>query len=70
MIYYSVIPAEQALVDADTEQPDYREVEVEGVSMTVEMIGPSEGRIVRLLSPDPQHYLNPRFQPGNRVSVS
>ncbi|MFC4077894.1 YlzJ-like family protein [Salinithrix halophila] len=69
MIYYSVIPAEQALQDPASTGPDYREVEVEGVLMTVEMVG-EDARIVRLHSPDLAHYLNPRFQPGNKVTLS
>ncbi|PTX58642.1 YlzJ-like protein [Melghirimyces profundicolus] len=68
MIHYSVIPAEFAWVDP-SQEPETREVEVEGVSMLVEMTGSGEGRIVRLFSTDPRHYLDSRYQPGARIHV-
>lgn len=67
MIYYSVIPAEVAL--QEPEQSKLREVEFEGISMIVQMGSGSNAQIVRLLSPDPQHYLDPRFQPGNTIKL-
>ncbi|MFD1426237.1 hypothetical protein JOD24_001253 [Kroppenstedtia sanguinis] len=69
MIYYSVIPAEAAFQDPSQPQPEIREVLVDGVSMAVEMDGPGEGRILRLLSTDPAHYLDSRYQPGSKVSL-
>ncbi|SDW33518.1 YlzJ-like protein [Marininema mesophilum] len=68
MIYYSIVPPELALVDSSAPTPDYREVEIEGVLMTVEMVG-GNARIHRLHSPDPAHYLDPRFQPGSMVTL-
>lgn len=69
MIYYSVIPAELALQDPSQERPETQEVMVDGVSMVVEMEGPGEGRILRLLSTNPSHYIDPRYQPGSRVRL-
>ncbi|MDR6224237.1 YlzJ-like family protein [Desmospora profundinema] len=68
MIYYSIIPAEMALMD-ETQTTSVREVSVNGVMMQVEVISPMEGRIQRLLSPEPRHYLDPRFQPGERIAI-
>ncbi|SMO55447.1 YlzJ-like family protein [Melghirimyces algeriensis] len=68
MIYYSVIPAEAALHDPEQE-PETQLVEVDGVPMMVEMDGPRAGRIQRLLSTDPQHYLDTRYQPGTPVQI-
>jgi hypothetical protein len=39
-----------------------------GIKMMVEQTGTFEGKIVRLISPNPQDYLNPRFAPGQRIS--
>ncbi|MDF2684806.1 MAG: hypothetical protein K0R47_5996, partial [Brevibacillus sp.] len=36
-------------------------------TMLVEQTGPFEGRIVRLISPDPQDYLKPHYAPGQIV---
>ncbi|PTM58935.1 YlzJ-like family protein [Desmospora activa] len=68
MIYYSVIPAETALTD-ETEISNVREVSINGVMMQVEMIGPGQGRIQRLLSPEPHHYLDARYQPGQSIAI-
>lgn len=68
MIHYSVMPLELVFEEQE-HQPKYREAHVNGVHMLIEWTGPSEARIVRLLSPDPQDYLNPRFQPGNRLTL-
>lgn len=68
MIYYSVIPVEAALTD-ETETMDVREVSVNGVMMQVEVTGSGEGRIRRLLSPEPHHYLDSRYQPGQYIAI-
>jgi hypothetical protein len=68
MIHYSVMPLELVFEDRE-HQPKYRETFVNGVHMLIEWTGPSEARIIRLLSPNPQDYLNPRYQPGNRIPL-
>ncbi|GGE25001.1 hypothetical protein GCM10011571_28960 [Marinithermofilum abyssi] len=67
MIHYSVVPADMVFYDPTLPQPEYREAVVEGVPMLVEQVGLHDTRIVRLLSMDPAHYLDPRFQPGSRL---
>ncbi|MED1721659.1 YlzJ-like family protein [Brevibacillus parabrevis] len=68
MILYSIIPTET--VFANMEQVEKRELEeiTNGhATMLVERTGPYEGRIVRLISPDPQDYLKPHYAPGQKV---
>ncbi|MFD1424196.1 YlzJ-like protein [Laceyella sediminis] len=67
MIYYAVVPMELAFFDES--QTPLEEVEVEGVPMLVRKHNEQEKTIVRLLSADPAHYLDPRFQPGLRISL-
>lgn len=69
MIYYSVIPAEMALQDSSQEEAETREITVDGVSMVVELEGSGEGRILRLLSTNPTHYMDPRYQPGSKIRL-
>lgn len=70
MILYSTMPPE--LVFANLEQMEKQEVkEIDmggGVTMMVEPINSYEGKIIRLISPNPQDYLNPRFAPGQTIS--
>jgi hypothetical protein len=69
MIFYSVVP--QELVFANFEQmekQELRELKFGEATMLVEPTGAYEGTIVRLISPNPQHYLNPRFAPGQKIA--
>lgn len=67
MIIYSPVPLEQIIsgIENDIEAP--QEVEVDGLLMQVQPIDGNRARIVRLISPDPQHYLNPRYAPGSVI---
>ncbi|MGA8943002.1 MAG: YlzJ-like family protein [Thermoactinomyces sp.] len=65
MIYYSAIPIELAYYNADGLA--LQEVQVQGVNMLIHKGNDQEGTIVRVLSADPAHYLDPRFQPGNKI---
>lgn len=65
MIYYSVMPMELAFFDQS--QVPLEEVAVDGVILQVRRESEQEKTIVRLISGDPAHYLDPRFQPGQRI---
>jgi hypothetical protein len=67
MIYDTILPPELVFQDQTQLAPQYQEVVIEGIQMLVEVNQASEARIVRLLSGNPQDYLNPRFQPGNVI---
>ncbi|UFJ42188.1 YlzJ-like family protein [Brevibacillus humidisoli] len=70
MIIHSVVPLE--LIFENYEQngkQKLREIALgEGVKMLVEENGEYEGTVVRLISPNPQDYLNPRFAPGQKIT--
>ena len=67
MIIYSPVPIETIFEGYDQVKLNYREIQFGHVTMVVEQLSDSEGRIVRLISPDPQDYLNPHYQPGSRL---
>ena len=68
MIIYSVMPMEAIMRNMDALEYNYMETEVDGVKMLVEHSASSaEAKIVRLLSPNPQDYLNPRYSPGQTI---
>lgn len=49
--------------------PPPQEVQVGGVTMLVSPNGDGTGRVERLLSLDPAHFLRPDCQPGTRVRM-
>lgn len=68
MIHYSVIPVETVFANMEqVEKQELKEITYGHATMLVEQTGPFEGRIVRLISPDPQDYLNPNYAPGQSV---
>jgi len=67
MIHYAALPLELVFEGFETYRPDLVETRVGGVTMLIERTGPAEGRIVRLISPNPQDFLNPQFAPGTMV---
>lgn len=66
MVHWTLLPEELIYADpkALSEMPAIHETVVDGVHMLVEQTGAGV-KVVRLLSPDPSHYLDSRFQPGN-----
>ena len=69
MIIYSVMPMELIMENIEgMSDIQYEETEIDGVKMVVERTPQtSEAKIVRLLSLNPQDYLNPRFAPGTTI---
>ena len=69
MLFYSIYPLE-AIFGADDEQEEtekWRELEVEGKRLLVNVNTRGEQVITRLLSTDPADYLDPRWTPGNVI---
>jgi hypothetical protein len=69
MIIYSTVPLEYIFEGYEQYKPEFEEVVYEGVHMLVEPLGSYRSKIVRLYSNNPQHYLDPRFQPGNLLHI-
>lgn len=68
MIIYSPVPIETIFDGYDQMKLNYKELQMGHVTMVVEQISNAEGKIVRVISPDPQDYLNPSYQPGTTLS--
>lgn len=67
MVLWTIMPPEMVF---GTEEyiPDYEEICVEGKSILVEKLSPTQSRVVRLLSTCPDDYLQPELQPGSLLS--
>jgi hypothetical protein len=67
MIIYTAMPLEYVFDGMDQQELNYSEIELGNVTMIVEQATPYMGKIVRLISPDPQDYLNPSYAPGQVI---
>jgi len=63
---YSIIPNEEIWAE-DVQSPTFCEMVIGDCKMLVEQLQNGQGRIERILSTDPQHYLDPRYQPGQII---
>lgn len=70
MIMYTVTPLEQIFEGIEELEANTFTATVGGVEMELQPAGERQARIVRLLSPDPQHYLRPEYAPGSVVQFS
>jgi hypothetical protein len=70
MIIYTTMPLELVFADYEkVEKQKIQEIDMGGgVKMMVEPMGDYQGKIVRIISPNPHDYMNPRFAPGQTIS--
>ncbi|MGE5701845.1 MAG: YlzJ-like family protein [Clostridia bacterium] len=68
MIMYTTVPLEFIFDNQEqVEKQVVKELNFGEVTMMVEPTGAFEGKIIRLISPNPQDYMNPRFSPGQKI---
>lgn len=65
---YSIVPNEDIWSEESVDY-NFHEVMIDGFMVQVEPIDGASGRVVRVISTDPQAYLNPTFQPGSLVPL-
>lgn len=63
MIHYSIIPPEYLFSSSDMAVPKTFLVQGDRFCLEVQVEG-QDYRVLRLLSTDPEHYLQPALQPG------
>lgn len=67
MIYYTVVSADELFGEEEAER-SLIPVVVNGCSMLVEPLGNGQARVERLLSTDPNQYMEMKFQPGSVIN--
>jgi hypothetical protein len=67
LILYTIYPPEAVMAEENVDDGGFFEIEVEGKRVLLSPDGPGQGRIVRMISTDPEDYLDPRFSPGNMI---
>jgi len=60
----------ELVIDGIDRKYEFKEIEVDGVKLIVEPVSVNQGKIIRLISTDPQVFLNPKFSPGNIITFS
>lgn len=70
MIIYTIAPIEEVLKGFGEESVrEVLKVEIGGIPVLVERTSSTSGQILRILSSDPQDFLNPTLQPGTLVHL-
>lgn len=65
MILYTPMPLELVLEGLEDYRPQYEEVVVRGHKLLVERTGVNQAKLVRLLSTNPNDFLDPSLFPGS-----
>jgi hypothetical protein len=63
---WTIVPPEWVFGEPGR-SPETEEIEVGGARMVVTPLGRGQARVERLISPNPQDYLRPDWQPGSVV---
>lgn len=62
---HTIVPLEHIIEQEEIQAPE--EIEFQGLKMEVQPIDRYQARVVRILSANPQDYLNPAFAPGQMI---
>ena len=60
----------EMVIEGIEKKYEFKEIEIDGVKLIIEPINVNQGKIVQLLSTDPQDFLNPNFSPGKIITFS
>jgi hypothetical protein len=70
MILYTMMPPE-LIFPYQTESPSTQQmVSYQGIPLLVELIDGQNAQVIRILSTDPQHYLDNQICPGAKISFT
>jgi hypothetical protein len=69
MILYTTVPYELVFPYEMSVYTKQKTITLNGVPLVVDCTDPQNVQIVRVLSSDPQHYLDDRYSPGTKISL-
>ncbi len=69
MILYTALPLELIWEGYSDFSPQYQEIEKEGRVLLIEPLSFNQGKVARLISSNPQDYMDPSFQPGEIINL-
>ncbi|WP_010282306.1 YlzJ-like family protein [Bacillus timonensis] len=67
MILYTMMPQELIFPQTEMEENNVKYVDINGVSLAVSQAQNGEYTIERVMSTDPQHFLDGRYSPGQKI---
>ncbi|MCA1030130.1 YlzJ-like family protein [Bacillus timonensis] len=67
MILYTIMPQEAVFPTPESEFAKQKIINHNGVSLLVNELSTFEYQVVRILSSDPQHFLDSRYTPGQSL---
>ncbi|XQY93569.1 YlzJ-like family protein [Metabacillus sp. HB246100] len=70
MIHYTMMPPELIYPTNDRDYQKQSVVEVDGVQLLVQETSEAQLEIIRVLSSDPNHFLNEGLCPGQKITMS
>jgi hypothetical protein len=70
MILYTMMPQELIFPNEPESLTKQQMVSYQGIPLLVETSGPQHAQVVRILSTDPQHFLNNEICPGAKISFA
>jgi hypothetical protein len=70
MILYTMMPHEQVFPYSEEEAINQVLISYNGIPLMAEWTENNEYRIVRVMSTDPNHYMDPICRPGSTISLS
>ena len=69
MLYYSIVPGEKIFTEEESEL-EFKEVEIAGTRLLLRLTSEGKGKIARVISSNPQEYLDSPYQPGTEVELN
>lgn len=69
-LLYTVMPLELVLQESSKDVVENYELSITGGSVIVEALSMDKAKIIRVISSDPQVYLQPQLQPGSVIEFS
>ncbi|MEH7222617.1 YlzJ-like family protein [Bacillus sp. JJ1566] len=69
MILYTMMPHELIYPQTEMENSNLKYIDVNGVSLAVSDSQDGEYTIERVMSTDPQHFLDGRYSPGQKIRL-
>lgn len=66
---HTIVPLEVVLDNSFSDLPQQQIIKIDGVQLMVEPIDLWEVKVIRVISSNPAHYLEPRFQPGSSIKL-
>ncbi|MFD0869125.1 Uncharacterised protein [Chlamydia abortus] len=70
MTIHSIVPLDLVMEGSEEADYSFEQIQVQGVEMQVQRLSANQAKIIRLLSPNVNDYLNPAYAPGTIITFT